>query len=179
MATITEARPAYTKLQLRTAYGPVFRDVSTRAPRPATAEEIPIIDFTNLYGDADARLKLSKEIKHAATTSGFFYAKNHGIEEAVIEKAKKQALAFFKQPAEAKLSISTAKSKYFNGYSASKTTHVSEGESLGKSTLDCQVAFIELRLRYCRKTAKRASHGATMRNTILIQRTCPPSQLKL
>ena len=134
MATVTETRPAYTKLQLRTAYGPVFRDVSTSAPRSATAEEIPVIDFTDLYGDAEARLGFSQKIKHAATTYGFFYAKNHGIEEAVIEKARKQALTFFKQPAEAKLSISTAKSKFFNGYSAPRTTHVSEGESLGESS---------------------------------------------
>lgn len=131
MATVTETAPAYTKLKLRTAYGPVFRDVSTNAPRPATAEEVPIIDFTDLYGDADARLRLSQKIKHAATTSGFFYAKNHGIEEAVIEKARKQALTFFKQSTEAKASVSVAKSKFFNGYSAPKTTQASEGESLG------------------------------------------------
>ncbi|TIA29030.1 Clavaminate synthase-like protein, partial [Aureobasidium pullulans] len=37
-----------------------------------------------------------------------------------------------RQPAEEKLKISTAKSKFFNGYSAPKTTQVSEGESLDR-----------------------------------------------
>ncbi|TIA32774.1 Clavaminate synthase-like protein [Aureobasidium pullulans] len=122
----------HTKLQLRTAYGPVFRDVLINPPRLATAEEIPVIDFADLYGDAEARLRFSQKIKHAATAYGFFYAKNHGIDETVIEKARKQALTFFKQPAEEKLKVSTAKSRFFNGYSAPKTTQVSEGESLDR-----------------------------------------------
>ncbi|THW58903.1 Clavaminate synthase-like protein [Aureobasidium pullulans] len=108
----------HTKLQLRTAYGPVFRDVLINPPRLATAEEIPVIDFADLYGDTEARLRFSQKIKHAATTYGFFYAKNHGIDETVIEKARKQAVIFFKQPAEEKLKVSTAKS--------------SEGESLDR-----------------------------------------------
>ena len=128
----------HTKLQLRTAYGPVFRDVLINPPL-ATAEEIPVIDFADLYGDTEARSRFSQKIKHAATTYGFFYAKNHGIDETVIEKARKQALIFFKQPAEEKLKVSTAKSRFFNGYSAPKTTQVSEGESLGRSSLHSQV----------------------------------------
>ena len=172
---MTETKPAYTKLQLRTAYGPVFRDVSTNAPRPATAEEIPVIDFTDLYGDAEARLRLSQKIKHAATTYGFFYAKNHGIEESVIEKARKQALTFFKQPGEAKLNISTAKSKFFNGYSAPKTTQVSEGESLGVYLQRLVHRDKDILIEY-HKTARRASRGATMPNMIPIQRISPISQ---
>lgn len=131
MATITETKPAYSKLQLRTAYGPVYRDVLTTPPRPATADEIPVIDFSDLYGDYEARKRLAQEIKQAATKNGFFYAKNHGIKQNVIERAENQAYAFFRQSTEAKETISTAKSRYFNGWSAPKTTHASAGESKG------------------------------------------------
>lgn len=81
-----------TKLELRTAYGPVFRDVLTTPPRDCTAEEIPIIDLTHMFstklGD---RKELSKQIRAAAVNTGFFYVKNHGLGKE-IESAKKQCL---------------------------------------------------------------------------------------
>ena len=85
--TITQTAPSVQKLELTTAYGPVYRDVSTAPPRDATPEEIPIIDISGLYGDAEARLRLSGEIKKAAMTNGFFYIKNHGIDDTVIEES--------------------------------------------------------------------------------------------
>lgn len=62
-------------------------------PRPCTDTEIPIIDLSNInspnLGDRQA---LAAEVRAAAVGTGFFYVKNHGIEEAVIQKAKEQAL---------------------------------------------------------------------------------------
>lgn len=85
--------PSTTKLELRTAYGPVYRDVLTTPPRPCTASEIPIINLSNIdspnLGDRQA---LAAEVRAAAVGTGFFYVKNHGIEEEVILKAKDQAL---------------------------------------------------------------------------------------
>ena len=82
------------KLELRTAYGPVFRDVLNTPPRACTAEEIPIIDLKPLFSTEFAdRKALSEEIRAAAVNTGFFYIKNHGIDEEVIAAAKKQLLA--------------------------------------------------------------------------------------
>lgn len=50
MSTISEVEHhAFEKLELRTAYGPVYRDVSTAAPREANADEIPIIDISESH----------------------------------------------------------------------------------------------------------------------------------
>lgn len=95
MESSAEVKPLTTKLELRTAYGPVFRDVLNVPPRDCTSEEIPIIDLTPLKsGDLDDRKKLGSQIKRAAMNTGFFYIRNHGISEEVIASAKKQLLTF-------------------------------------------------------------------------------------
>jgi hypothetical protein len=92
--TSTPKSPSTTKLELLTAYGPVFRDVLNTPPRDCTPEEIPVIDLTHLYSDKLEDLKaLAKEIRAAAVNTSFFYIKNHGIEEEKIANAKKQLLA--------------------------------------------------------------------------------------
>ena len=94
MSTATIQAPSMSKLELRTAYGPVFRDVLNTPPRDCTAEEIPIIDLTPLYSsDLEDRKALAKEIRAAGLNTGFFYIKNHGIDEKTIGDAKKQLLA--------------------------------------------------------------------------------------
>lgn len=86
--------PSTTKLELRTAYGPVFRDVLDTPPRDCTPEEIPVIDLSRLYSEKlEDRQALAKEIRAAAVNTGFFYIKNHGIEEEKITNATKQLLA--------------------------------------------------------------------------------------
>jgi hypothetical protein len=83
------------KLELRTAYGPVFRDVLDTPARECTAEEIPIINLAPLYSpELEVRKVLAVEVRAAAVNNGFFYIKNHGIEEKIIADAKKQLLAF-------------------------------------------------------------------------------------
>ena len=91
--TITETAPNSTyKLELRTAYGPVFREVSTAAPRECKVGEIPVIDISGIDGDIAAKTKLASEIKKAAEGTGFFYIKNHGIDEQIIQNAHDRAL---------------------------------------------------------------------------------------
>ncbi|KAE8450170.1 hypothetical protein EG329_006951 [Mollisiaceae sp. DMI_Dod_QoI] len=129
--TITAMAPPTSKLELRTAYGPVFRDVLNSPPRDCTAEEIPIIDLSPLYSKRlEDRRTLAKEIQAAAVNTGFFYIKNHGIEEQTIADAKKQLLTFFKQSTEEKMKISQEFSKYFNGYKGPRQTNISPGESV-------------------------------------------------
>ena len=132
---IVEPPPSFTKLELRTAYGPVYREVSTKTPRLAREDEIPIIDLSGLHGDLPARKELAKSLKGAAENTGFFYVKNHGINEAVIAAAYRQAHVFFKQPLEKKEIVSKDKFKYFNGFSARGTGHASPSESIGMSRI--------------------------------------------
>jgi isopenicillin N synthase-like dioxygenase len=122
------AEQEFVKLELRTAYGPIYRDVSTRPPRDASVDEIPIIDLTPLDGDLAARTALAEQIKKAATNTGFFYVKNHGIPEAVIEGALNASKAFFAQSLEKKQLASKNLGKWFNGYSGNMTSKASPTE---------------------------------------------------
>lgn len=121
-----------TKLELRTALGPVYRDVLPDPPRDCTPDEIPVIDLTPLFSaDILERQKVAIQIRSAAVNNGFFYIKNHGISAETIAKCKQQGLNFMKQPAERKKVISSREhSKYFNGYSGAATTNISPSESV-------------------------------------------------
>lgn len=73
----------------------MYLDVLNTPPRECTPEEIPIIDLAPLYSSKlENRKALAKEIRAAALNTGFFYIRNHGIEEKVIVDSKKQLLRF-------------------------------------------------------------------------------------
>lgn len=92
-STTTVVAPPTSKLELRTAYGSVFRDVLNTPPRDCTAEEIPVIDLIPLYSSKFGdRKELASEIRATAVNTGFFYIKNHGIDDKTIADAKKQLL---------------------------------------------------------------------------------------
>ncbi|KIW45448.1 uncharacterized protein PV06_03840 [Exophiala oligosperma] len=123
--------PSFVKLQLRTAYGPVYRDVLASPPREARNDEIPLIDIGRIYSDdLEDRKSLAREIKHAAENTGFFYIKNHGIPESAIDGALKASKSFFAQPEDEKQLVSKSKGKYYNGYSGNGTAMASPTEGL-------------------------------------------------
>lgn len=127
------AKPGHIKLELRTAYGPVFRDVSTNPPRPARADEIPLIDIGSIDGNTQQRKDLAELIKQASENTGFFYIKNHGISNDIVNGAYKAAQAFFAQSQNDKLKVTNKKSKHFNGFSAKGNSKASPSEG-SKST---------------------------------------------
>ncbi|CAJ2508242.1 Uu.00g094280.m01.CDS01 [Anthostomella pinea] len=120
-----------TKLELRTALGPVYRDVLPNPPRACTPEEIPVIDLTPMFSDElYERQKVASSIRSAAVNKGFFYVKNHGIPTDTIAQCKQQVLNFMRQPQEKKDSVSSQKySKYFNGYLGKRTSQISPSET--------------------------------------------------
>jgi isopenicillin N synthase-like dioxygenase len=63
--------------------------------------EIPIIDLSALSLDEQA-----SKIINAATTVGFFYVKNHGIAQELIDQAFAASRGFFELPEEGKATIS-------------------------------------------------------------------------
>jgi hypothetical protein len=130
--------PGFSKLELMTARGPVYRLISAASPRDATLEEIPVIDIAGIYGDLKARQKLAGEIREACQGYGFFYIKNHGIDEKIINNAQEKAWQFFRQPQEVKENVSDKHSKFSNGWSALRSRRVSPTESAGEfDNQDC------------------------------------------
>jgi hypothetical protein len=82
---------SYSLLELYSAYGPVYRRVSNAPARDCRFDEIPVIDISGIYDSVERRMELAREIKWAAENTGFFYIKNHGIEEDVIRGAQDAA----------------------------------------------------------------------------------------
>ncbi|KAH7141084.1 2OG-Fe(II) oxygenase superfamily protein [Dactylonectria macrodidyma] len=127
MATTTMTAapaPETYKLELMSAYGSVFRDVLKTAPRDCDASEVPTIDLSNVRGTESERRALAKTIQEAAENTGFFYIKNHGIPQAHIDAAFKQAQTFFSQPTEKKAEVSGKQSKFYNGWSERRETKI-------------------------------------------------------
>jgi isopenicillin N synthase-like dioxygenase len=71
-----------------------------------SVEKIPVIDVAPLrFGTMETAQTVALEIRQAAEEVGFFYIRNHGIPEAVIEQAYRAVQVFFSHPKEWKDSV--------------------------------------------------------------------------
>ncbi|KAI0345572.1 Clavaminate synthase-like protein [Trametopsis cervina] len=81
--------------------------------------EIPIIDLSLLSNThSNAQQHLSTAIRDACINVGFFYVKNHGIPERVVDNAFLATQEFFSLPDEKKLEVDNKKTANFKGYNA-------------------------------------------------------------
>ncbi|PPQ65889.1 hypothetical protein CVT26_000909 [Gymnopilus dilepis] len=81
-------------------------------------QDVPVIDLQNISStDPIRRRKLADEIRDACIRVGFFYVKNHGIPEDVINAVLEEAKSFFALPLEKKMEIEHRKTPNFKGYS--------------------------------------------------------------
>lgn len=80
-------------------------------------EQIPLVDFKNFRnGSPVDRAHVAQEIGHALGHVGFFYLINHGIPEQVTENVFRVSRAFFAQPLDLKLAVSSEKTDNHRGY---------------------------------------------------------------
>ncbi|KAF8627376.1 hypothetical protein AX17_006191 [Amanita inopinata Kibby_2008] len=80
-------------------------------------DKIPVIDLANIKcSDASLRNDLAKQVRDACINVGFFFVKNHGIPEDVIDGAIDMAKRFYSLPLEAKMKIENKKTANFKGY---------------------------------------------------------------
>jgi isopenicillin N synthase-like dioxygenase len=72
----------------------------------AAATAIPVIDYGPYFaGENGALERVAIEIAHACENVGFFYARNHGVPEAVIDRAFAAARRFHALPLAQKLAL--------------------------------------------------------------------------
>ncbi|KAL1631159.1 hypothetical protein SLS56_004548 [Neofusicoccum ribis] len=90
---------------------------------------IPIVDLAGAFSDSsEERRKVAGEIYGACTTIGFFYIKNHGIDQNLISACQRAGLSFFQDLThEQKMELSMAKNKTeYYGY-APKAIRMPDG----------------------------------------------------
>ena len=72
----------------------------------AAAAQIPVIDFGPAFaGEPDSIHRLAGEMRRACENVGFFYALNHGVPEAMIDRAFAASRRFHALPIEEKLKL--------------------------------------------------------------------------
>ena len=100
----------------------------------STFEEIPIIDMTGSFSDdVNVRRKVAKEIATACEQVGFFYIKNHGIPQELMDETMGAARKHFDKPFEAKMREHIYKSKDMRGYEPVHGANVDPNTKGGKN----------------------------------------------
>ncbi|KAK3345959.1 2OG-Fe(II) oxygenase [Lasiosphaeria hispida] len=122
-----------TQLWLSSGNGPISRTILSTPLRDAQPSEIPLIDVSGIFSPSlPARTAVAQQIRHAATTNGFFYMTNHGIPAPITSAAHSAGLSFFRRPAEAKEPVRTTHSqhhKYKVGWKPAATLRINPFES--------------------------------------------------
>ena len=70
------------------------------------ADSIPVLDLGPLRAGAPGALdRLGEELRHAFTEVGFYFVRNHGISEALLDQTFAEAARFHAQSLDAKLAL--------------------------------------------------------------------------
>jgi len=77
------------------------------------AGEVPVIDIAPLRDGTDPA-GVGAALARAAAEVGFLYVRNHGVDAALVERARRVALEFFRLPDEAKREAGT--NRFHHGY---------------------------------------------------------------
>ena len=74
------------------------------AAKSLSLDDIPVIDLTPLLAGESIN-EVAEKLMLAASNTGFFYIKNHGVEQSVIDGAMVASKAFFKLAADEKETV--------------------------------------------------------------------------
>lgn len=130
-AVQTDEQPPTTELRLSSGNGPITRTILGTPPRDALPSEIPIIDVSGTFSPSiDDRRAVARQIRDAATNNGFFYIRNHGMDDDVITQVQSACRAFFRQDQDVKMKADINKSTYYNGYKAPGTQRINRDEGV-------------------------------------------------
>lgn len=102
---------------LHTGNGPRAYVASGLAASEVPFTEIPVIDFAAMRGgDPAARRAVGEAVRDACVNVGFFYARNHGVDPAIVEATFAAAHRFFDLPLADKLAVHIDKNPNLRGY---------------------------------------------------------------
>lgn len=118
-----------TELRLASGNGPVTRKVLCTLLRDALPSEIPIIDVSPIFSASPVdRKAVARQIHDAASNTGFFYIRNHGIPLDQINSTHKACLDFFHQDQATKLKVDATQGPFDSGWRGLDTQRVNPDE---------------------------------------------------
>ena len=94
------------------SFGDASMSLLARA-EPIDAGEVPVIDVAPLRDGTDPA-GVGAALARAASEVGFLYVRNHGVDAALVERARGAAFEFFRMPEEAKREAGT--NRFHHGY---------------------------------------------------------------
>lgn len=90
--------------------------IMTNSTQSLEQANLPILDFSLFEQGGEAREQFLKELLYSAHEIGFFYIKNHGVSQALLQEAQSLSKAFFNLSLEEKLEVAEVNSPHFRGY---------------------------------------------------------------
>ena len=128
-STVTSTSQKKTELRLASGNGPVTRKVLSTPLRDALPSEIPIIDVSPIFSASLVNRKaVARQIHDAASNTGFFYIRNHGIPLDQINSTHKACLDFFHQDHATKLKVDATQDPFDSGWRGLDTQRVNPDE---------------------------------------------------
>ncbi|KIW23611.1 uncharacterized protein PV07_11798 [Cladophialophora immunda] len=114
--TIIGQEPEYVYFHYDGKYGH-RREVLKDGKLKTTFTDIPLIDIAGLFSDnLTDQVKVADEIRKACEEVGFFYIKNHGVEQELIDDTVEVMKDYFRQPTEKKMDQWIYKNTNLQGY---------------------------------------------------------------
>jgi len=86
----------------------------TAPPRPATREEVPVLDLAPLV-EGGPLGNLASALRHACETTGFFYAARHGVPRSVVDGVFAATQRYFALPHDQRMQLRIDE-KYRRGF---------------------------------------------------------------
>ncbi|NPE56905.1 isopenicillin N synthase family oxygenase [Dickeya dadantii] len=77
---------------------------------------LPVLDFSQLDGNARQRADFLQRLNHAARETGFFYLTHHGVDLELQQRVQRLSRAFFALPDAEKQRVAMIRSPHFRGY---------------------------------------------------------------
>ncbi|MEE4409367.1 MULTISPECIES: isopenicillin N synthase family dioxygenase [unclassified Serratia (in: enterobacteria)] len=83
---------------------------------PLTLKTLPLLDLSQLDGNAQQRQAFLDGLRAAARDVGFFYLRGHGVDTRLNAQLQQRARQFFALPEADKLAVQMVHSPHFRGY---------------------------------------------------------------
>jgi len=79
-------------------------------------DRIPLLDFAEFDQSPESQADFLAQLRFAAREIGFFYLKNHGVNEQLLRDVQQISREFFALPDNEKLKVEMVNSPHFRGY---------------------------------------------------------------